>query len=136
MLVEVSGQDEGREFLTRLVNLPAKTRVIVDDPFYSVSAVHVKNMPSARLGIHSSTYKEAHVIPPLEWGNIWVYGLDITLAGFISRREFRQRAKMVTPNSRVFQYNHTKTKNLAMPVSGLSPLQDLFTRVREWESQR
>ena len=135
MLVEVSGQDEGRGFMTRLVHLPAKTRVIIKDPFYSVSAVHIKNMPTARLGIHSVAYKEAHVISPLDWGNIWVYGMDIYLAGFISRGEFRQRAKMIAPNSRVFQYNHTKTKNLAVPVSGLNPLSDLFTRVREWEAQ-
>jgi len=136
LLVEVSGQDEGRGFLTRLVNLPAGTRVTVKDPFYSVSAVHIKNMPSARLGIHSSSYKEAHVISPLEWGNIWVYGMDIYLAGFISRGEFRKKAKMIAPNSRVFQYSHTKTKNLAVPVSGLIPLHDLFARVREWEAQR
>ncbi|MBC7875710.1 MAG: hypothetical protein H7Y59_00950 [Anaerolineales bacterium] len=136
MLVEVCGQDEARGFLTRRVILPAKTRVTVKDPFYSISAVHIKNMPSARLGIHSSAFKEAHVISPLEWGNIWVYGMDITLAGFISRGEFRKRAKMIAPNSRVFQYSHTKTKNLAIPVSRLNPLDDLFIRVREWASQK
>ena len=136
MLVEISGQDEARGFLTRLVNLPPKKRVTMNDPFHSVTAIHVKNMPSARLGIHSPAYKEAHVISPLEWGNIWVYGMDIYLTGYISRGEFRQRAKLIAPNSRVFQYDHTKTKNLAVDVSSLNPLQDLFARVREWESQK
>jgi hypothetical protein len=135
MHVELSGQDSGRGNLTRLVNLPPKTRVTVDDPFYSVTALHIKNIPSARLGIHSPAHKETHLIPPLEWRNIWVYGMDITLAGFISRGEFRQRAKLIAPNSRTFQYDHTKTKNLAVPVSELSPLPDLFARVREWKSQ-
>ena len=131
MLIEINGQDEGRGFMTRVVNLPAKKRILVNDPFYSITAIHIKNMPSARLGIHSSTYKEAHVISPLEWGNIWVYGLDITLAGFISRAEFRQRAKLIAPNSQVFQYSHTKTKNLAVPVSELRSFHELFARVRE-----
>jgi hypothetical protein len=135
MQVEVMGQDEGRGFMTRVVNLPAKTRVTVKDPFYSVSAVHIKNMPSARLGIHSPAINEAHVISPLEWGNIWVYGVDIYLAGFISRGDFRKHAQMIAPNSRVFQFTHTKTKNLAVPISSLSPLQELFMRVREWEAQ-
>jgi len=134
MLVEISGQDSGRGFLTRLVNLPAMMRVTVEDPFYSVTSIHVKNMPSARLGIHCPVYKEAHVISPLEWGNIWVYGLEIMLTGFISRGEFRQRATAITPNSRVFQFDHTKTKNLAVPVSTLNPLQKLFTRAREWKA--
>jgi hypothetical protein len=134
MLVEISGQDEARGFLTRLVNLPAKTRVTVNDPFYSVNAIHIKNMPSERLGIHSPAIKEAHLIPPMEWGNLWVYGIGIILTGFISRREFRQRANLVAPNSRVFQYDHTKTKNLAVTISNLNPLEDLFARVREWKS--
>ncbi|MBI5962961.1 MAG: hypothetical protein HY863_05760 [Chloroflexi bacterium] len=134
MLVEVSGQDSGRGFLTRVVHLPAKMRVTVEDSFYSVTSIHVKNMPSARLGIHSPIYKEAHVISALDWGNIWVYGLEIILPGFISRAEFRQRANMIAPNSRVFQYDRTKTKNLAVPVSSLNPLQDLFARVREWKA--
>ena len=101
-----------------------------------MTAVHVKNIPSARLGILSSVIKEAHVISPLEWGNIWVYGMDITLAGFISHGEFRQRAKFIAQNSRVFQYDHTKTKNLAVPISNLNPLQDLFKRVQEWKGAR
>jgi hypothetical protein len=131
MLVEVSGQDQGRGFMTRIVNLPPKKRILINDPFYSISAVRVKNMPSARLGIRTSVYREAHVIPPLEWGNIWVYGLEITLAGFISRGDFRQRAKLIAPNTRVFQYNHTKTKNMAVPVSDLKPLHELVARLRE-----
>ena len=136
MLVEISGQDSGRGFLTRVVNLPPKVRITIDDPFYSVTAVHVKNIPSARLGIHSPAHKEAHVIAPLEWGNIWVYGLDIFLTGYISRREFRQNAKSIPPNSRVFQYDHTKTKNLAVDVSSLHSLHNLFRRVNEWEAQK
>jgi hypothetical protein len=59
--------------------------------------------------------------------------MDITLAGYISRAEFRQRATWIAQNSRVFQYDHTKTKNLAVTISSLNPLQDLFTRVREWK---
>jgi hypothetical protein len=135
MLIEISGQDSGRGSLTRLVNLPPKTRVTVNDPFYSLTSIHAKNIPSARLGIHCPAYKETHVISPLEWGNIWVYGMDIILTGFISRGDFRQRAKLLPPNSRTFQYDRTKTKNLAVPVSELSPLPDLFARVREWKLQ-
>ena len=134
MLVEINGQDSGHGSLTRLVNLLPKTRLTVDDPFYSVTAIHIKNIPSARFGIHSPACKETHLISPLDWGNIWVYGMDIILTGFISRGEFRQHAKLLPPNSRTFQYDRTKTKNLAVPVSELSPLPDLFARVREWKS--
>jgi hypothetical protein len=134
MQVEISGQDQSRGFLTRSINIPPKMRVTVKDPFYSVAAIHVKNIPSARLGIYSPTNKETYLISPLEWGNVWVYGMDIIMTGFISRYDFRRRAKLIAPNSRVFQYDHTKTKNMAVSVSELNPLQDLFSLVREWKS--
>lgn len=133
LTVEIGGQDDGRGFLTRTVELPPHTRVVVDDPFYALAFIHVKNQPSARLGIHSPICKETHVINPLEWGNIWVYGMDILLAGYISHEEFRGRARLIPPGTRVFQYDQTRTKNLAVPVSNLRPLSGLLEKVKEWD---
>jgi tRNA(Ile2) C34 agmatinyltransferase TiaS len=62
--------------------------------------------------------------------------MDILLAGYISRADFRQAASLIQPGTRVFQYNRTKTKNLAVPVSELKPLSQLFERVKEWEGKR
>ena len=135
MPVEVSGQEEAREFSTQAINLPAHKRVIFENPFYSVTSIHIKNIPIARLGIHSAVYKVAHIISPPDRGKHSGVWMDHTLAGYISRAEFRQRARLVAPNSRVFQYDRTKTKNLAVPISSLNPLQELLTRVREWSRQ-
>ena len=136
MRVEVSGQDEARGFSTREVNLLPGKRVTLPESFYSVTSLHVKNTPAARLGIHSPAIKEAHVVPPLEWGNIWVYGMEIYLAGFISRAEFRQRAKFIPADSKVFQYAHTKTKNQAVSVAELKPMRELFARAKEWAEKQ
>ena len=133
MLIEISGQDAGREFMTRTIHLPPKTKVTVDDPFYSLTSVHVRRPPVARLGIHSPVLKEAHVIGPQEWGNIWLYGMDVYLAGYTSYRGFRRCASTIAPGSRVFQYNRTQVKNLAVPVSQLAPLGRLFEQVKDWE---
>ena len=48
--------------------------------------------------------------------------------------EFRHRAVMIQQGAHVFQYEHTKTKNLAVPVSDLKPLTDLFEKVRAWQT--
>jgi hypothetical protein len=133
MLIEINGQDAGREFLTRTVSLPPKTKVVLQDPFYSITSVHVRRSPAARVAIHSPACKETYVIGQMDWGNIWVYGMDIYLAGYISRDEFRRCAAVIAPNSRVFQYNRTHLKNLAVPVSELRPLGGLFEKVKEWE---
>ena len=133
LTVELGGQSEGRGFLTRMVELPPRTRVVVDDPFFALSSVHLHKLFEGRLGIHSAARKETHIINWHEWGNIWVYGMDILLAGYMARNEFGRRASHLQAGARVFQYNQTRVKNLAVPVADLNPLPDLLEQVREWE---
>ena len=131
-IVEIGGQDAGRETRTRMVELPPRTRVEVEEGFFSVSHIHIQNMPNARMGIRSERRKETHLIGASEWGNIWVYGMDILLAGYLTRGEFNQRANPIQAGARVFQYDHTRTKNLAVPIFDLKPLADLLERVKIW----
>jgi hypothetical protein len=133
--MEIAGQDESREFLTRTVELQPRTRVEILDAFFSISSIHIKSSARARIGLRSETRKETYLINPADWGNIWVYGIDILLAGYIGRRDFSQQASFVQPGSRVFQYNRTRAKNLAVPVSDLKPLLHLLQRVQEWDSK-
>jgi hypothetical protein len=128
LLLEINGQDAGREWRRRVVSLPPKTKVIVDDPFYAVTSLHVRRGPHARLGIRCDARKKACVISPLDWGNIWVYGLDIFLTGYISHEEFGRLARPLAVNSRTFQYEHTRVKNLFMSISELKPLSGLFEK--------
>ncbi len=109
-----------------VISLPPKTKVNVDESFYSTASIHLRRTADARAGVKCGLIKEAHVIQPAEWGNIWVYGLEIFLAGFHSYEEFGQRAAALMPNSKVFQYEHTSVKNLSLPVSSLKPMHKLF----------
>ena len=95
-----------------------------------------KSPPAARLGIHSPQLKETHIIEPSDWSNIWVYGLDILLAGYLDRGEFNRRASFIHEGARVFQYNRTRTKNLAVSVYDLRSLSDLLERARAWSAAR
>ncbi|HSL45662.1 MAG TPA: hypothetical protein VK897_19665 [Anaerolineales bacterium] len=134
-IVEIGGQDEGREMRSHVVELPPQTRVEIQSEFFSLSYLHAQSSPQARIGIYSPIRRETHLIGAPDWGNIWVYGVDIILTGYISYEEFSRQASFVQAGSRVFQYNHTQVKNLAVPVSDLKPLAELFERVRAWSSQ-
>lgn len=134
--IEVGGQDAGRKMRSVTVALPRRTRVQVDEGFHSVAHIHIQDQPEARLGIHSPVLKETHLIGALDWGNIWVYGLDIVLAGWLTRAEFNRAASSILPGARVFQYEQTRTKNLAVTVSSLRPLTELFERVKTWNHNR
>ena len=45
--------------------------------------------------------------------------------GWMTRQEFRTRAKLIPQGRRVFQFDRTKTRNLAVPVSDLKPIAEL-----------
>jgi len=126
LIVEVSGQVEGREMSRCTVSLPPKTKVTLDESFYSITHLHVRRMPDARIGIHCDAVKEPYIISPLQWNNLWVYGLDIFLTGYISYDEFSNTAKNLLPNSKVYQYEKTRVKNLALPISKLKPMTKLL----------
>lgn len=128
--IEIGGQDAGRAIRSLTVKLPPRTRLEVENEFFSISYVHTKSRSPARIGIHSSVRRETHLIDATDWGNIWVYGLDLWLAGYITREEFSRRASFLPTGSRVFPYNYTQVKNLAVPVSDLRALPELFERAK------
>ena len=135
VMIEIGGQAAGRELRSCTLELPPQRRLEVEPGFFSLSYIHIQSLPNARIGIHSSARQETHLIGPLDWGNIWVYGIDVLLAGYMTREEFGRHASFVAAGSRVFQYDHTHVKNLAVPVSELKPLLELFERVKAWSSQ-
>jgi len=132
--IEIGGQDAGRELRTVTLEAPPGTRVVIPEEFYSLAYLRVHGLPEARIGIHSPARNETHLAGSLDWGNIWVYGMDILLAGWLTRGEFNRLAQPIREGARVFQYDRTRTKNLAVPVSDLKPLSELFERAKEWTS--
>jgi len=128
--IEIGGQAEGREMQSCRVELPPRTRVEVQNRFFSLSYIHTHLAPEARIGIRSPARNETYLIGARDWGNIWVYGTDVWLAGYITRDEFSRRASFHQAGSSVFPYTATHVKNLSVPVSELKPLSELFERAK------
>jgi hypothetical protein len=127
-IVEIGGQDEGRALHSLTIKLPPRTRLEVQNEFFSLAYIHTKSNSPTRIGIHSPARKETHLIDTAGWGNIWIYGLNILMVGYLTREEFSRHASFLPTGSRVFQYNFTQVKNLAVPISKLRPLSELLER--------
>jgi hypothetical protein len=130
--VEIGGQDAERNITTAALELPPRQRVTVEQVFCSLAYVHARSRPEARIGIHSPLRGEATIVPAHAWGNIWVYGMDILLTGWLTHEEYRRKAKVLNAGMRTLQYDRTRVKNLLVPMAELNPLVPLFTRVRAW----
>lgn len=126
LIVEVSGQDEAREMKRMVVSLPPGVKVNLNESFYSITSLHIRRTTEGRVGVHCEMMNESLLILPHEWSNIWVYGLDILMVGYATYEEMSQRATLLPPNSRTFQYERTHIKNLALPVSKLKAMKRLL----------
>lgn len=128
--VELGGQGEDRRALTEFITLPPRTRVESQAEFYSLLYLRTASLPAGLVGVHSPSLKETHLISPPHWENIWVYGLNIFIAGWQAKGDFRSHAQRLPAGSRVKQYARTQTTNYALPVQRLRPVQELAERVK------
>ncbi len=130
--VEIGGQNVGREFISSALNLLPKTRVLADQNFHSLAYIQTASRPGVRIGLHSPTRGAAYIIPNQAWTNIWVYGMDIYLLGWLSHEEFQRKSKVMNAGMHAFFHDRTEGKNLLVPMEELNPLGPLFSRIRAW----
>jgi hypothetical protein len=130
--LEAGGQTAGRAFEVEALLLPPRAGARLLTDFYSLAYLHADQVPSGRVSVSSRARAKAALFAPRDWENIWVYGMEIYLAGYITRGEFRQRAARLPAGSRVLQYARTRVDNYHLPVHALHPLGDLFQRVKAW----
>jgi hypothetical protein len=126
LTLELGGQDGERRFITHTLEVPAGIRLPVPAGFSSLTHLHTSLPPAARLGLHCARLGPAHIVQPTDWGNLWVYGMDIFLAGWITREEFRRKAILLPAGQATFQFARTRKKNLALSLTDLNPLSTLL----------
>jgi len=125
--LEVGGQVSSRAFQVEPVLLPPQKRTLLRTDFFSLAYLHALQRPAARVGAHGPVLKQTHVIEVEDWGDVWVNGQTIILAGWLTLGEFRQRAHFLPSGSQVPQYARTRTDNWALPVRELKPVSSLIS---------
>lgn len=129
---ELGGQDKEHNPITEHLLLKHQKRITCQNNFYSLQYIHTPSLPDGSIGIHSEGINETNIIDPMQWGNIWIYGLACIFTGYITLGHFRQNARPLPAGSRVFQYPRTSTPNLALPIRDLYPLKNIFDRAKTW----
>jgi hypothetical protein len=130
---EVGGQNEKRDAIAERLALAPRTRTETTREFYSLLYLHVPRLPDGVLGVRSPALKETRLIAPADWTNIWVYGVEIFLAGWLSKAEFRARSRRLPAGASVKQYPRTQTPNRAALVQDLRPMAELARLVKDSE---
>lgn len=134
--VELGGRGEAGEFLVQTLSLAPRRRAIVPESFYSLAYLHPSQPPDGRLGVSSPRLPRAYIVEPFEWSNLWVYGLEIILAGYLTCGELRRQAARLPAGRRLFLYESTPHAHLSVPVADLHPIGALLQSAREWSAAR
>jgi hypothetical protein len=129
--VEVGGQNEKREAVVERLRLEPRTRAETQTEFFSLLYLHVPRLPGGVVGVHSPALHDTCLVGPLQWTNIWVYGMEIFLAGWLTKTEFRARSRRLPAGSQVKQYPRTQTDNRAALVRDLRPIEELAQLVKQ-----
>ena len=133
--LEVGGQNQQHQFQSEQIILHPQKRANLRKEFYTLNYLYTPTLADGTLGIHSPQLAETILVNPHEWGNIWVYGLEVIFTGYMTRAEFRQKATRLPVGSRVFQYSSTRTENFSLPIQQLNPLNELFMQANIWYEQ-
>ena len=135
--IELHGQDYRQAYQSQNLVLPPRKRMVENSSFHTLGAVHTDLIPSGPVGFFSSALNETYLISPHQWGNIWVYGLRLYLAGYATQAEFNRLASRVE-GAEVVQVNpYAQTGSfMSIPVTALKPAADLFVRARNWDRQQ
>ncbi len=132
--LELGGQDGEQKNLSEHIKLRPGIRMTAQGAFHVLHYLHTPDIPDGPVGVHSPALDETLIVNPLDWGNIWIYGMEIIFTGYMTRGEFRRRATPLPAGSHVFQYPRTSTSNFALPIRDLYPISGLFQQAKAWVS--
>jgi len=87
VVMDVCGIDLQREPCVERITLDPQIRVKSRVAYLSVSCLLTSAIPTARIEINSPTHRHRYTIMPLQWSNVWIYGQEIILAGYLPGEE-------------------------------------------------
>jgi hypothetical protein len=87
--------------------------------------------PAGPLEVRSSELERSWRISPGSWINLWIYGVEIILAGWATTGEFRRQAKPASDGSTRGFARSPVPGALALPFRYLRPMDHLTARLRQ-----
>jgi len=113
LTIELVGKDAEGKYQYDEITLFPQQVLHPHKNFYTLAHAHSTEQLEGRIGIYSHQSRRTYLIEPYQWHNIWVYGIDIILAGWISRNSYRNRDRSIEI-SRIASNSHLKPPGLSI----------------------
>lgn len=130
--LELGGINIHRQFQTERFSLKPHTQMDLKKSFCTLGYIHTPNLPNDTIRVHSSFLKETYLVTPYSWTNLWIYGMDIIIAGYVTRVEYQKNALHLTKRSRNLNSSCASKDIFTIPIHSLHPMHDLFGCAKTW----
>ncbi|TES90465.1 MAG: hypothetical protein E3J88_04060 [Anaerolineales bacterium] len=130
--VTLYGQDGKRGYLQETMKLPSRERIQLEAKFNTLSVIEPARLPEGPVGVYSPRLQETLLVYPFQWGNVWVYGMCITLVGYISQGDFNRQADRLPAGNRVVGNPRLEEEAFSLSINDLKSIKDLFSRAEKW----
>jgi hypothetical protein len=127
------GQDGHQRYHAEQVKLEARRRIEVETELFAIGALGIDRLPLGPVGIHHPGSQMTLLVAPYQWGNVWLYASRIVLPGYIRCADFFRQAEPANLAEACAANPCLREESLlALPVSSLKSLPDLFRRAEVW----
>jgi hypothetical protein len=125
--LDVGGTSNERGFLSETVHLLPGQPFDVGPGFAQIAYLSTRQAPTKGISIQKDLGR-SHQITPERWGNLWIEGSAILLAGYIPVGEFRRHARRLHHPGSPWNNLSWPSSGMALPVRELLPLSRFFTK--------
>lgn len=132
--IEMVGIEPSGSLIQEHIELSPHQRYLSREVYQSASYLRCNTAPHSQIGLYSSVLNETLISSIRDWINLWIYGMQIIFTGYITAGNFCEHARRVPAGSNIFPYQTLHAPGLALSLSHLNSIQDLFTRVKDWET--
>ena len=129
ILLEMVGCDKGRQVLVEEMNLAGKGLALLEGEFFSLGSLYSREAAEKPISIQLGKKSRTFSIGSHQWGNVWVYGREVVVLGYLPRNEYQRRAKVRLGARRL---NGSDISSRGVRVRELRPIDDLLARSRKW----
>lgn len=133
--VEMTGLGKSREYINEQLYLHPRQKASPKTEFYALNLIHNNRCEGAGIDIYSPTVQKAYQVARNNWDNIWVYGMDIILTGFITFGEFKRLAQPLKTSKQFSSIVKSPSRSVALKTKKLHSLIDLFQSASDWAAR-
>lgn len=133
LILEAVGYDGSRQAMVEEIRVKGHGSVVLDGDFFTLGSLYRRTGPIEKINIEIERYGKCFPIGRHQWGNVWIYGREVFLLGYMARREYDRAAK-VRPGVRHLPGSEIVSRGVR--VGELRSMDELLARSRRWVKKR